>query len=102
MSELTAGESTCPVCSMTWTVTPARDCLMPSCGCFGDDFSAANPARPCESCGVSHALRCDKMPGPDDPRTEAAKQELVDMGIARWVDGQAVVGGEITDGKGRG
>lgn len=49
-----AGESTCPICGRVWTVTPLDDCLMPSCGCFGSDTSADNPARPCESCGIAH------------------------------------------------
>lgn len=56
------GPSTCPLCQMTWIVTPARDCMIPSCGCFGSDASAANPDRPCEPCGLAHALVCDKMP----------------------------------------
>lgn len=58
----TAGESTCPVCSRTWTVTPFADCFMPACGCFGFDSSEANPNRPCESCGMSHAWKCEKRP----------------------------------------
>lgn len=55
-----AGTSTCPICRRTWTVTPHDDCLMPSCGCFGMDSSAANSHRPCQSCGVNHALACPK------------------------------------------
>jgi hypothetical protein len=59
---LTAGESTCQICGDTWTVTPARDCLVPACGCYGHDTSPANPARPCESCGIRHAVRCLRRP----------------------------------------
>lgn len=51
-----AGFSTCPVCTRTWEVTPHDDCMMPACGCFGTDASAANPARPCEGCGLRHAM----------------------------------------------
>ena len=56
----TAGESTCPVCSRTWTVTPLDDCMLPACGCFGDDTTADNPHRICHSCGLGHVLRCPK------------------------------------------
>jgi hypothetical protein len=56
MTELTAGESTCPICGITWRVTPQQDCLMPGCGCFGHDTTAANPARPCGPCGLRHAM----------------------------------------------
>lgn len=59
----TAGESTCPMCGRAWTVTPFADCFMPACGCYGDDASAANPNRPCESCGLSHAWKCVKHDG---------------------------------------
>lgn len=56
----TAGESTCPVCDRTWTVTPFDDCMLPACGCYGDDTSAANPHRICHRCGLAHARRCPK------------------------------------------
>lgn len=51
-----AGETTCPICSRTWTVTPWDDYLIPACGCYGDDPRNA----PCESCGLRHAWNCDK------------------------------------------
>jgi hypothetical protein len=51
-----AGESTCPMCRVTWLVTPQTDCLVPACGCFGTDTSASNPNRPCEPCGLAHAM----------------------------------------------
>lgn len=57
-----AGTSTCPLCGRTWLVTPLDDCGLPACGCYGDDVSAANPARPCERCSIRHALACPKMP----------------------------------------
>lgn len=53
-----AGTSTCPVCGKTWLVTPSQDCMLPSCGCFGYDTSEANKYRPCEPCGLRHALEC--------------------------------------------
>jgi hypothetical protein len=53
---LNAGQSTCPICHKTWLVTPYADCMLPACGCYGDDTSANNPNRPCESCGIAHAL----------------------------------------------
>jgi hypothetical protein len=62
VSVVTAGESICPICSVFWIVTPMRDCLMPACGCFGHDFSEANLSRPCEPCGIQHALNCPRMP----------------------------------------
>lgn len=49
-----ANISTCPICCRTWLVEMFDDCMLPSCGCFGDDVSAANPSRPCEACGISH------------------------------------------------
>lgn len=54
----TAGESTCPICGRHWTVTPLDDCMMPACGHYGFDTSAANPNRPCEDCGIIHAYTC--------------------------------------------
>ena len=51
-----AGESTCPICHKTWLVTPYADCMLPACGCYGDDTSANNPNRPCEPCGIAHAF----------------------------------------------
>lgn len=53
-----AGVSKCPICGTEWLVTPYRDCMMPRCGDFGTDSSAANPSRPCEPCGLKHALSC--------------------------------------------
>ncbi len=64
---LTAGTSTCPICGLTWLVTPAHDCMLPACGCFGQDTSEANPSRPCERCGINHALNCPKL-GEDKPK----------------------------------
>lgn len=61
MSRINAGMSTCPICHSTWLVTPARDCLVPACGCFGHDVSAANPSRPHYGCGLTHAMRCEKL-----------------------------------------
>ena len=57
-----AGTSTCPVCGRMWLVTPLDDCMLPACGCYGHDTSAANPARICEPCGLRHAFNCEKMP----------------------------------------
>jgi len=57
-----AGQSTCPMCSRHWTVTMWDDCMVPACGCYGDEVSATNPTRPCESCGISHAWTCEQMP----------------------------------------
>ena len=57
-----SGISTCPICKETWLVTPLEDCLLPECGCYGYDTSANNPNRPCEHCGLYHAMHCDKMP----------------------------------------
>lgn len=51
-----AGTSTCPACYRYWWVTPLDDCLLPSCGCYGQDTSANNPDRLCHSCGLAHAL----------------------------------------------
>lgn len=53
-----AGISTCPICGMKWLVTPYRDCLLPACGCYGDDAGPNNPHRPCERCGLTHAMSC--------------------------------------------
>ena len=53
---LNAGQSTCPICHKTWLVTPYADCMLPACGCYGDDTSASNPNRPCEACGMAHAF----------------------------------------------
>ena len=55
-----AGWSTCPLCRRRWLVTPVDDCLMPSCGCFGNDCEETNPNRPCEACGTYHYLHCSK------------------------------------------
>lgn len=63
---LDAGASTCPICQREWTVTPWDDCLVPACGCYGDDTSAANPARPCEPCGMNHAWACVKLEGHEE------------------------------------
>jgi len=56
-----AGYSTCPICNRDWHVKLFDDCLLPACGCYGDDTSANNPNRPCESCGIRHAMNCPKM-----------------------------------------
>ena len=56
-----AGISTCPICHKTWIVTIMRDCMLPACGCFGEDTSDNNPNRPCEHCGIQHAMTCSKM-----------------------------------------
>lgn len=55
-----AGVSTCPVCGRRWLVTPADDCMLPACGFYGYDASAANPARPCFDCGLKHAWTCPR------------------------------------------
>jgi hypothetical protein len=55
-----AGQSTCPICGKEWIVTPFDDCFLPACGCYGKDTGPGNPARPCESCGMAHALTCAK------------------------------------------
>ena len=55
-----AGYSTCPMCNRNWKVVMFDDCLLPACGCYGTDTSADNPNRPCESCGIRHALDCLK------------------------------------------
>jgi hypothetical protein len=59
---MNAGMSTCPICKKEWLVTPSEDCMVPACGCFGNDASAANPNRPCEPCGIKHAWTCKKVP----------------------------------------
>lgn len=58
---INAGTSTCPLCQEFWLVTPKRDCFLPACGCYGEDTSAANPDRPCEQCGLSHAFGCPRL-----------------------------------------
>lgn len=60
---LDAGRSTCPICEREWLVTPFDDCMVPACGCYGNDTSAANPARPCDTCGTRHAWSCSKIEG---------------------------------------
>lgn len=55
------GWSTCPMCQRRWLVTMYEDCMMPACGCYGHDTSEKNPNRPCESCGINHALNCSKL-----------------------------------------
>jgi hypothetical protein len=55
---MNAGYSTCPMCGRNWLVTPAADCLVPACGCYGDDTGPTNPRRPCHPCGLNHALAC--------------------------------------------
>ena len=59
---LTYGHSTYPLCETYWPVTVYADCLLPACGCFGEDGSAMNPSRPCLSCGSKHARSCQRMP----------------------------------------
>jgi hypothetical protein len=58
----TAGESTCPLCGRTWTVTPLDDCFVPACGHYGTDVSPANKERPCEPCGMAHMRECEGLP----------------------------------------
>ena len=53
-----AGFSTCPICKRHWLVTVMNDCMLPACGCYGTDTSADNPNRPCETCGIRHAMNC--------------------------------------------
>jgi len=55
------GESTCPICNRTWLVTMYEDCLLPACGCYGEDTGPDNQHRPCHSCGLEHAFSCPKM-----------------------------------------
>ena len=55
------GYSTCPICNRYWLITMFDDCMLPACGCYGNDVSADNPDRPCHSCGLKHALSCVKM-----------------------------------------
>jgi hypothetical protein len=57
-----AGKSKCPLCGREWLVKPFDDCGLPSCGCYGHDISAANPARPCERCSINHSVNCEKSP----------------------------------------
>jgi hypothetical protein len=54
------GWSTCPVCSRRWLVTIGDDCLLPSCGCYGNDTSENNKDRPCFHCGLTHAFACHR------------------------------------------
>ena len=55
-----AGYSVCPICKKYWQVTILEDCLLPTCGCYGSDTSANNLNRPCEHCGIHHAMSCNK------------------------------------------
>jgi hypothetical protein len=59
---VTYGKSTCPLCKTHWPVTIFADCVLPACGCYGHDASAANPQRPCLQCGTEHARTCPHMP----------------------------------------
>lgn len=59
------GWSTCPICGKTWWVTPSRDCLVPVCGHYGEGTDASRHDRPCDACGLVHALKCDVRPVPD-------------------------------------
>lgn len=52
--------NTCPLCLRSWEITPYSDCLVPTCGCFGNDPWSGEA--PCEPCGLSHAMSCPKMP----------------------------------------
>lgn len=58
----TAGWSTCPICGKTWVVTLTEDCLIPACGCYGNDTRVDNHGRPCEPCGLAHVDSCVRMP----------------------------------------
>lgn len=63
MSTPNLGETTCPICSRTFLVTPRDDCMMPACGCYGPTCSAMDREkkdRLCEACGVAHAMKCPK------------------------------------------
>lgn len=74
-----AGYSTCPICDRHWLVTPADDCCLPACGCFGDDASATNPARPCEKCDLDHMAKC-QMSAPAAgavPRAESDDPDVI-------------------------
>jgi hypothetical protein len=51
-----AGWSTCPLCGKRWLVTPLEDCMVPDCGCFGNDTMKGD--RPCERCGFMHGISC--------------------------------------------
>jgi len=73
--KLSAGYSECPICGKFWLVTPQNDCMMPACGCFGKDFSEANPARPCEDCGKKHM----EMHRVEKAADEAIERELIDQ-----------------------
>jgi len=53
---LNAGLSTCPICGRSWRVTPLDDCLVPDCGCYGDETERGD--RPCEPCGLAHIESC--------------------------------------------
>lgn len=55
------GNSKCPICKREWLVTPVDDCLLPSCGCYGNDAGKNNPNRPCETCGMIHYNNCGKQ-----------------------------------------
>lgn len=73
-----AGMSKCPVCGREWLVTPLDDCMLPACGCFGQDVSENNPSRICESCGMTHAFTCAKM---------GAEAAFKDVASKVWMDG---------------
>ena len=60
------GMSTCPICRKTWLVTPREDCLLPACGCYGNDTEATNQSRPCENCGMAHAFSCRRPRAAND------------------------------------
>lgn len=69
------GFSTCPGCGKRWLVTLMEDCFLPACGCYGDDVTSTNPARPCEPCGLRHVSNCHgkkktKTVKPKDPLLE--------------------------------
>jgi hypothetical protein len=49
----------CPLCGRVWEITRWDDCLVPACGCHGDDPWSGRA--PCEACGLSHAWSCPKI-----------------------------------------
>ena len=79
------GESTCPICFHTWTVTPLDDCLVPACGCFGDDVSPANPYRPCWQCGVEHVDTCEFFAGKFGNARMNAWGARAGAAVRRWL-----------------
>jgi hypothetical protein len=59
MSPVEQPKNECPSCGRVWTITRWDDCMVPACGCYGDDPWSGRA--PCESCGLSHAWTCPKI-----------------------------------------